>query len=123
MKPGDICWVSFPNFDGTNTLGNRPVVVLIEGPTGHAHDEVVVVAPITADEDRVANPLDGDISLEHNHVECGLRHPSIIRARQIAALPRNLLRDVSGAVGAEVLSQAQAIAKDLINSGELPLAW
>lgn len=77
LAPGQIALISYPNNDGTPD-SVRPVLVLTVGPLGGGEDEVVLIAEITADEARVAEPRNGDYLIP-DWEEASLNYPSVAR--------------------------------------------
>lgn len=83
------------------------------GPTGIGQDEVVVYAEITSSPKRMASPYEGDIYLP-NWQGLGLAKPSLLRCRQIQAVPRKWVAECVGNVDDLVLIEAREIARSLL---------
>ena len=112
LARGDIGLIAYPNNDGSPDE-IRPVLILGIGPLGHREDEVVVIAEITADEDRLACPRNGDYEVP-DWEEAHLNFPSLVRCRQIRSLSPALILHVLGRVGPVTLIEAQRKAKELM---------
>ncbi len=113
LSAGAIGLIAFPNNDGSADEV-RPVVVLGIGPLGGREDEVVLIAEVTADEERVKAPLHGDLLVEEwDKDSCSLDWPSVIRCRQIRSLAPSLIHVVIGHVEPPTLIAAQRFAREL----------
>lgn len=114
MKPGDIGWMPYENHDGTGDP-YRPLLIVDFGPTGPNEDQVVILAPMTANEERVNNPRNGDLVIPDPEA-CRLRWPTIIRCRQVVCVPRTAIVFVNGAVDLPTLFNARQLIREILES-------
>lgn len=82
----------------------RPVLVL-GGPAGRGIEEAILVAMITGSGDRLANPRETDIRLDH--ASAGLLIPCVVRANRVWAAESRDVASVLGKVTPEELEQVR----------------
>lgn len=113
MEPGDV--FNLQPAKGVDTGKPWPVLILAVGPTGPHDDKVVVWAFMSSASRLFRDRFEGDIILD-DWREYGLREPTVVRCRQIQSGGRHLLTDRRrGRVGPEILHNAQAIARALLD--------
>jgi mRNA-degrading endonuclease toxin of MazEF toxin-antitoxin module len=106
IQPGDVLLLNFPfSASEDKPFKKRPVLVL-GGPSGRGIEEAFLVAMVTGSGDRLANPRDTDVRLDH--IGAGLRMPSVVRANRIWAAESRDVAEVLGKVTLEELEQVQS---------------
>jgi mRNA-degrading endonuclease toxin of MazEF toxin-antitoxin module len=114
VHPGDLVLVYFPfSYLEEEPFKKRPVLVVGCIQPGEVGDHAALAAQVTSSAERVASPGQGDIVVE-KWQECGLRKPSVIRARRLwTPEPRDFAGNPFGRLDdgtlAEVLAQVRLL--------------
>ena len=116
MYPGDLVLVFFPfSYREEEPFKKRPVLVVGCTQPGEIGDHAVLVAQVTGSPDRISSPGQGDIVVE-KWQECGLRKPSVIRARRLwTPEPRDFAGKPFGRLDGDVLSDVLQQVRLLIS--------
>jgi hypothetical protein len=83
VEPGEFYLVYFPfSYKEEEPYKRRPVLVVGCTLPGEIGDHAVLVAQVTGNADRVADPGQGDVIVPRWQ-EAGLRKPSVVRSRRL----------------------------------------
>lgn len=104
IAPGDILFLKFPfSASEEQPFKKRPVLVL-GGPSGRGIEEALLVAMVTGSGDRIANPRETDVPIQH--AAAGLMIPSVVRANRVWAAETRDVVATAGRVSPKELQQA-----------------
>ena len=113
MKPGDICWVEFPQRGDHAQAGRRPAVVW-QSASATAQLSTVLFLPLTTQMDALRFP---GTALVEVTAENGLKRPSVALAFQLTAVDKQYIDAYLGPLSPSAFNAVRQALDDITERG------